>query len=211
MKILTYVRISTDQQDLAPQRIELAEYCQRMKLIFAGEYSDMISGAKAVRPGLDALLLRCSEGDITAVLVVKIDRLGRSILNVVQLIERLDKMKVGVVCTSQGIDTREGSACGRMILGVMLSFAAFERDLIRERTRAGLRAAKARGATVGRLSVVAPVGDDARRAVVEAWREETGGRGVRRLAAMLGGVSTGTAANWAKEYAMELAPGMSVG
>lgn len=201
MNTLLYARVSTDDQNLDPQWIELREYAKRCGWTVVGEYSDILSGARAARPGLDAMMARCEAGGIGAVLVVKIDRLGRSVLNVVTLVERLDAMKVGVVCTSQGIDTREGSACGRMILGVMLSFAAFERDLIRERTRAGLRAAKARGSVVGRVSAVAPVGEHERRAVVGEWRAKTGGKGVRLLARMLGGVSTATAAKWATEYA----------
>lgn len=204
MNILLYARVSTDEQTLEPQWIELREYAARMKWAVVGEFSDVLSGAKAARPGLDAMLARCAAGGVGAVLVVKLDRLGRSVLNVVQLVEKLDAMKVGAVCVSQGIDTREGSSCGRMILGVMAAFAQFERDLIRERTRAGLRAARAAGKVVGRVSAVAPAGADARRAVVQAWRAETGGRGVRRLAEMLGGVSTGTAAKWAREYAQEM-------
>lgn len=199
MNILLYSRISTDEQTMEPQWIELREYAARQKWKVAGEFSDVLSGAKAARPGLDAMVDRCAEGGVAAVVTVKIDRLGRSVLNVVQLIERLDKMKVGVVCTSQGIDTREGSACGRMMLGVMLAFAAFERDLIRERTRAGMKAAKARGSVIGRVSLVAPVGEVARGEIVAAWRAETRGKSVRDLARRLGGVSTATAAKWARE------------
>lgn len=207
MNILLYARVSTDEQTLDPQWIELREYAARQRWTVTGEFSEVLSGAKAARPGLDAMLARCSAGGVGAVLVVKLDRLGRSVLNVVQLVEKLDAMKVGVVCVSQGIDTREGSSCGRMILGVMAAFAQFERDLIRERTRAGLRAARAAGKVLGRMSVLAPPEVNQRALVVDAWRNETGGRGVRRLAKMLGGVSLATAAKWAKEYA----PGMSVG
>ncbi len=206
MNILLYARVSTDDQTLEPQWIELREYASRQKWTVVAEFSDVISGGKAARPGLDSMLARCALGGIGAVVVVKLDRLGRSVLNVVQLVEKLDKMKVGVVCVSQGIDTREGSSCGRMILGVMAAFAQFERDLIRERTRAGLRAAKAAGKEIGKLSPVAPSGGDARAAVVAAWRAETGGKSVRRLAEMLGGVSSATAAKWAKEYQATLVP-----
>ena len=201
MNIILYARVSTEEQTLEPQWIELREHAARMKWKVVGEFSDVLSGAKAARPGLDALLARCAEGGVGAVAAVKIDRLGRSVLNVVALIERLEKMKVAVICPSQGIDTRVDNPCGRMQYQIITAVAEFERSIIRERTRAGLRAAKAAGKLIGRVSEVAPVGDEARRAVVQAWLAETGGKSIRRLAEMLGGVSTGTAAKWAKQYA----------
>lgn len=201
MKILMYLRVSTSGQDLAPQRAELEAYCRAQQWTPAAgtevrEYQDVISGTKAARPGLDALLASAVTGDV--VLVVKLDRLGRSVLNVVGLIEKLDGMGVGVVCASQGIDTRAGSSCGRMILGVMASFAQFERDLIRERTVAGLVVARANGKVLGRPSKKAvPVGE--RAGIIAQWKAE-GGTGLRALASRLGGVSIATASVWAKSY-----------
>lgn len=199
LNILTYARVSTSEQSIQPQTIELREFCGRNLWNIEAEFFDVISGAKAARPGLDAMLERCAAGGVDAVVVVKLDRLGRSVLNVVQLVEKLDRMKVGVVCSSQGIDTREGSSCGRMILGVMAAFAQFERDLIRERTRAGLQAARAGGKILGRHSPTAVPASE-RPVVVAQWRTDTGGTGVRELARRLGGVSLATAAKWAREY-----------
>lgn len=212
MNTLLYARVSTDDQTLEPQWIELREFAARQKWTVVGEFADVLSGGKAVRPGLDGLLARCAAGGVGAVVCVKIDRLGRSVLNVVALIERLEKLKVAVVCPGQGIDTRAESPCGRMQYQILAAVAEFERSIIRERTRAGLRAAKARGALVGRVSAVAPAGEDARRAVVQVWRAEMGGKSVRDLARRLGGVSTATAAKWAREYGERPAnDGMAVG
>jgi len=89
MKIATYLRVSTSEQDVAAQRLELSSYCQRQGWESSGEFSDVMSGAKADRPGLEALLATCEVGEIQAVVVVKLDRLGRSLLNVLQVIEGL--------------------------------------------------------------------------------------------------------------------------
>ncbi len=199
MKIITYLRVSTEDQTLAPQRLELNEWAARVGATVETEYSDVISGGTAARPGLDALLERCARGGIDAVLAVKIDRLGRSVLNVVGLIERLEKMGVGVICPGQGIDTRKDNPCGRMQYQIIAAVAEFEKSMIRERTKAGLRVARANGKVLGRPSVKAvPV--EQRAGVISQWKIE-GGVGVRELAARLGGVSIATAAKWAKEPA----------
>lgn len=192
-----YFRVSTSDQDCSSQRLELTGYCQRQDWTAVGEWSDVMSGAKAVRPGLESLLERCAAGGIDAIAVVKLDRLGRSVLNVARLVEQLDGLGVALICTSQGIDTRKDNPCGRFQLSMLSAVAAFERDLIRERTKAGLAVAKANGKILGRPSP-ALVGVDIP-AVVSAWRIATGGIGVRNLAHRLGGVSPSTAARLAEE------------
>lgn len=162
-----------------------------------GEWSDVISGIKAARPGLDDLMARCAVGGIDAVVIVKLDRIGRSVLNIVSLVQKLTAMGVGLVCTSQGIDTRKDNPAGKMMLGVMASFAEFERDILRERTRAGLRVARKNGKVLGRPSPTL-VADPARSEIIAAWLVE-GGRGVRELAKRLGGVSVATAAKLANQ------------
>lgn len=200
MNIATYLRVSTDDQTLEPQRIELGEYCARQGWSVVGEWSDVISGGRASRPGLDALVEKCALGGIEAVVVVKLDRLGRSVLNVVGLVGRLQKMGVAVVCSSQGIDTRDSNPCGKMILSVMAAFAEFEKDIIRERTVDGLKAARARGSVLGRRSPTL-CAESERKDRVRQWAEGGRAGGVRGLGKLLGGCSSETAARMAKEYA----------
>jgi len=192
MNTIIYTRVSTEDQTVEPQLLEAREFCQRMKWSVESEYSDVISGARAERPGLDAMVDRCSLGGVDAVVCVKLDRLGRSVLNVVGLIERLEKMGVAVVCCSQGIDTRADNPCGRMQYQIIAAVAEFERNLIRERTRAGLRFAKSKGVTLGRPSrKLLPEAE--RAAVVATWIMDGKPGGVRELARRLGGCSPTTA------------------
>lgn len=198
MNVLLYARVSTEGQTLDPQWLELRGHCARNGWTVLAEYSDVLSGAKAARPGLDAMIERCAAGGVGAVVCVKLDRIGRSVLNVVGLIERLEKMGVGVICPGQGIDTRKESPCGRMQYQIIAAVAEFERSMIRERTRAGLAVARANGKALGRRSTRAGT-DAARVVIVAAWRAETGGKSVRDLARRLGGCSPTTAARLARE------------
>lgn len=207
MKVVTYLRVSTEDQTVDPQRLDLMNYLLRQGWAQVGEYSDVISGAKAARPGLDALVARCAAGGIDAVVVVKIDRLGRSALNVFTLVKRLADMGTAIICTTQGIDTRNDNPCGKMMLAVMAAFAEMERDFIRERTKAGLRATKARGTVLGRHSE-ALKGVDVE-AVVKAWIEACKPAGYRGLALRLGGCSPATAKLRAEAYGLT-APRASV-
>lgn len=199
MNIAIYARVSTEGkrgpdgqrlkgQTVDPQLLELRQYALAQSWTVVGEWTDVMSGTRAARPGLDAMLVKCRSGGIDAILVVKLDRLGRSLINVISLIGELDKRGVGVICSSQGIDTRKNSPCGRMILQIMAAFAQFERALISERTVAGMANARARGVKLGRPNpALVPV--EERRGVVELWRMRGRPGGLRGLGRMLGGVS----------------------
>lgn len=138
-----YARVSTAEQNLDLQLRALREAsCERI-------FTDTASGAKADRKGLARALAQCASGDL--LVVWKLDRLGCSLIDLVALVEELRLQDVGLrVLTGQGalIDTTK--ADGRMILGIFAVLAEFERELIRERTKAGMAAAKARGVHVGR-------------------------------------------------------------
>lgn len=148
-----YLRVSTAEQTHEPQRQELLEFCARRQWLAPAEYVDQISGAKFTRVGLDRLMRAARKGELDIVLCVKLDRLGRSLPHLAQLISEFDKHKVAVICTSQGIDTSHDNPAGRLQMHVLMAVAEFERSLIRERTKAGLVAAKARGAKIGRPRV----------------------------------------------------------
>jgi DNA invertase Pin-like site-specific DNA recombinase len=150
MRIATYYRVSTDDQTTEPQRLELLDYCRRRGWDSITEFSDVISGAKTARIGLDALMKGVRKHQFDAVLVAKLDRLGRSLPHLAQIIAEMDAHKTALVVTTQGIDTTESNPAGRLQMHVLMAVAEFEREMIRERTKAGLKAAVARGSTLGR-------------------------------------------------------------
>jgi len=191
MKVAIYTRVSTADQTVQPQLIELRKIIQDRKWNIAYEFTDTVSGAKAEREGLDALMAMVRTKQIDVVCAVKIDRLARSIGHMFKIVEELLKHKVALLIPQQGIDTSSFSACGELQLYIIAAFAQFERSLIVERTKAGLVAARARGKVLGRPSPKMAGVD--RAAMVRKWMKETGGENYAKLGEMLGGVSAATA------------------
>jgi DNA invertase Pin-like site-specific DNA recombinase len=137
---LGYARVSTSGQSIDLQHDALrAAGCEKL-------FTDIASGAKAARPELDKMLAESRRGDV--ICVWKLDRLGRSLKHLVELVGVLSERGVGLKSLSDPIDT--STAQGRLVFGIFASLAEFERDLIRERTNAGLTAARARGRLGGR-------------------------------------------------------------
>jgi len=142
--LIGYARVSTDDQNASLQEDDLKKAgCIRT-------FTDHASGSKASRPELDRMVDQLRSGDI--VVVWRLDRLGRSLKNLIVLVEDLAKKGVGFRSLSESIDTT--TANGRLFFSIMAALAEFERDLIRERTNAGLAAARARGRVGGRPSVM---------------------------------------------------------
>lgn len=142
-KLVGYVRVSTQDQEVNLQVDALAKAGCAANMIFM----DKISGAKSERPGLKKCLDNLTSGD--TLLVWRLDRLGRSMPHLVQLIEDLYQKGIGFRSLSDGaIDTT--TASGELIFNIFSSLAQFERRLTQERTRAGLAAARARGKKGGR-------------------------------------------------------------
>lgn len=127
---------------------------QRDALVAAGVmpaqiWDDRASGAREDRPGLEACLKALREGDV--LVVWKLDRLGRTLRHLVELVEALNARGIGLkVLAGQGAEIDTTTPAGRMVFGIFASLAEFERDLIRERTMAGLVSARARGRKGGR-------------------------------------------------------------
>lgn len=145
-KLVGYVRVSTQDQEVNLQVDALSKAGCAENMIFI----DKISGAKSERPGLKKCLDNLTSGD--TLLVWRLDRLGRSMAHLVQLIEDLYQKGIGFISLSDGsIDTT--TASGELIFHIFSSLAQFERRLIQERTRAGLSAARARGKKGGRKKV----------------------------------------------------------
>ena len=139
-----YARISTAEQSLAPQIDALkAAGCDEI-------FEDCVSGAKMDRPGLNEALYHLRSGD--TLVVWKLDRLGRSMSHLIDTIRDLDQRGIGFRSLTEGIDTTTSG--GTLVFHLFGALAQFERDLIRERTRAGLSAAAARGRKGGRKAVV---------------------------------------------------------
>ena len=139
-KRIGYARVSTEDQNLD---------LRRDALTLAGcdcIYEEIISGRSADRPELEHCLKALRSGD--TLLVWRLDRLGRSLANLVQLLSRFEQQGIGFESLSEKIDTT--SAAGKLIFHVFAALAEFERNLIRERTKAGLAAARARGRKGGR-------------------------------------------------------------
>lgn len=153
MKAAVYCRVSTSDQTLAGQESDLVAYC-RSRGWEPVVYRDVQSGADATRPGLESLMKAARRHEVAAVVVTKLDRLGRSLPHFAALLHELQTLGVGLVCKDQGIDTV--AEPGRMnpaahfFVTVLAAVAQFERELIRERTVDGLRAARARGVKFGR-------------------------------------------------------------
>src|SRR5258707_10709049 len=133
-------RVSTQDQQLDLQLHAMQEAnCEKV-------FQDVMSGAKTDRPGLKEALNYVREGDI--LVVWKLDRLGRSLPHLIEVITQLDARSVGFICLKQNLDTTPPG--GRLIFHIFGAIAQFERELIRERTMAGLQSARARGRFGGR-------------------------------------------------------------
>lgn len=143
-----YARVSTTDQTCENQLIELRRYCEARGWTMA-EYVDTgVSGAKDRRPALDRLIADADARRIDAVVVWRLDRLGRSLKHLIDTIKRFTDADVAFVCPDQAIDT--ASSAGRLQLHVLAAFAQFERDLITERINAGLARARKNGTKLGR-------------------------------------------------------------
>jgi DNA invertase Pin-like site-specific DNA recombinase len=151
MKAAIYARVSTTDQNCELQLSELREYVQRRGWIIQKEYVDAgFSGMKASRPELDRLMADAAQRRFDVVLVYKLDRFGRSVLNLSQALAILDSYGIRFIAVSQGVDTDASNPTSRLLLNILSSVAAFELELIKERTLLGIRAAKASGKTLGR-------------------------------------------------------------
>lgn len=135
-----YARVSTRDQNLELQLDALNKAgCEAI-------YQEKVSGASASRPELERLLTQLRTGD--TVYIYKLDRLGRSLRHLLKVVGDLQQLGVGLVSLTDAINTT--SAQGRLVFNLFASLAEFERELIRERTHAGLASARARGRVGGR-------------------------------------------------------------
>ena len=151
-RIIIYGRVSTADQSHESQLREVQEYCTRRwgESVTPTIITDRASGAKTSREGLDRLMNLVRRGRVDVVACFKLDRLGRSLPHLAQIIAEFDQHNVAVIASSQGIDTNHDSPAGRLQMHVLMAVAEFERTLIVERVRAGQAAARAKGVRFGR-------------------------------------------------------------
>lgn len=144
--LIGYARVSTDDQNLHLQNDALKKAgCEKI-------YTDQMGGATTERAGLSTAFDMLRPGD--TLVIWRLDRLGRSLKHLIQMVDQLDKMQVGLKSLQESIDTTTPG--GRLIFHIFGSLAEFERHLIRERTQAGVNAARARGRQGGRPRLLEP-------------------------------------------------------
>lgn len=153
-RVAFYARVSTTNgQDPNLQLRELREYAERRGWVAAGEYVDHgVSGSKESRPSLNRLITDAKQRKFDVVLVWKLDRFARSLKHLVNALADFEAIGVAFVSLRDNLDLTTPS--GRLMFQIIGAMAEFERSLIQERVRAGLRNAKAKGSRIGRPRVV---------------------------------------------------------
>jgi DNA invertase Pin-like site-specific DNA recombinase len=170
-RVALYARVSTSnsQQDPEMQLRELREFAEHRDFSLAGEYVDRMTGSKDSRPALNRLMSDAGRRKFDAVIVWKLDRFGRSLRHLVNAIAELEAIGVAFISFRDNLDLTTPS--GRLMFQIIGAMAEFEKALIQERVRAGLRNAKAKGKKLGRPRVEVDVERvDGLRASGASWR-----------------------------------------
>jgi DNA invertase Pin-like site-specific DNA recombinase len=183
-RVAIYARVSTanNGQDPTMQTRELEEYCQRRGWGIAGTYVDAgVSGAKDSRPELNRLMADAHHCRFSAVLVWKLDRFGRSLRHLVNALAEFEALGVAFISLKDNLDL--STPAGRLMFQIIGAMAEFERSLIVERVKAGMRNARAKGKRIGRppRTYLSP---DTREVIAEAYRKGEGS--LRQLAVRFG-------------------------
>ncbi len=152
-RVALYARVSTlAGQNPEMQLLELQEYATRRAWQVVGEYVDHASGARESRPALNRLMTDARRRKFDVIAVWKLDRFGRSLRHLVNAIAEFEALGVAFISLRDNLDL--GTPAGRLMFQIIGAMAEFERSLIQERVRAGLRHARAKGKRLGRPKVV---------------------------------------------------------
>ena len=174
-RVAIYARVSTDKQTCENQLKELRSIAERMQYIIVDEFIDEgISGATSSRPSLDALMKSATQRRFDMVMCWSIDRLGRSLQNLIEILNELQSIKVDLFFMQQGMDT--STSAGRMMFSIFGALAEFERNLIRERVIAGQQRAISQGVKMGRPTKM----NDGMKNAIKLLRER--GIGIKQIA-----------------------------
>lgn len=192
-RVVLYLRVSTAAQGFAAQRSAVLAYCRRRGWRPLKVYQEKKSGVDAQRTELDALLRAARADEFDVLVIYKLDRLGRSTIHLAQIVNELTALRIGFVSATEGIDTTAENPMARFTIEILQAVAALDRDRIRERSADGLKAARARGVTLGR-----PRLDPERKLAIQTFALEHDKYGRRsrtvRDIAKAAAVSVGTAA-----------------
>jgi len=147
-KAALYCRVSTGDQHIETQLLDLRELAKQRGLEIVREYTDVISGAKSKRPGLDSLMSDARRRRFDVVLVAAFDRIARNVRHFLDVLDELSHLNVQFISMRENIDT--GGPLGRAMLTIIGAISELERSLIVERVKAGMRRAKLEGRRIGR-------------------------------------------------------------
>jgi DNA invertase Pin-like site-specific DNA recombinase len=197
-KAVIYARVSTKDQNTENQIKELREVATKSNWEIVKVYSDVKSGSKgrANREGLNAMLTAVTKREVDQVLCWSVDRLGRSLTDLVSTMDTINSVGANLYIHTQGLDTN--TPTGRAMFEMVGVFAQFERSLIVERVNAGLAVAKAKGVKLGRPKITERLKQQIRGLIAEA-------KSVRAIAKEMK-VSTGTVINVKKGMTSQLDP-----
>ena len=167
-----YTRVSTGDQNPQAQVLDLRAMAAQRELEIVAEYTDTISGAKARRPGLDAMMRDARRGRFDVVMVWAFDRLARSVRHFLETVDELNRLNIEFISFREQVDT--GGPLGRAVVTIIGAVAELERNLIIEGVRAGMRRARLEGRRIGRM----PVAIDC----AAVFRDHQRGQSLRQLA-----------------------------
>ena len=140
MKAAIYCRVSTEEQDADKQEYICLEHCKRNNIEVYKVFKDIISGKSTSRPEFNIMLEDMRQYKFNAIICTKLDRIGRSLQHLLSLFDEFNSKGVEFIATTQNIDT--SSAAGKLQMQMLGAFAEFERNLISERTKEGMKQAR---------------------------------------------------------------------
>lgn len=182
-QVALYLRVSTNAQSTDAQLAELRQLVERRGWKYHVFCDKGQSGAKESRPAFDDMMRQVRRGCYSAICVWALDRLARSLRQLLDISQELQRLNVDLVAVKQDLDT--SSASGRLVFGVLSTVAEFERELLRERVRAGVAQARRAGKQIGRP----PLRFLTQKAIAELRRERARTQATYRELAMKFGVS----------------------
>ena len=180
-KVAIYCRVSTTDQSCERQERDLRAYARKAGWKVAGVWKEIASGSKESRTERQAVMALAQARKIDGVLVTELTRWGRSTIDLIHTLQELQSWGVSVIAQS-GLQFDLRTSQGKLIASIMASLAEFERDLIRERVKSGIAAAKARGKKIGRQPGQRVKSD---RLAPTVLKLVTGGQSYRKIAAKL--------------------------